>query len=409
MLRSLSPLKCIALGLLVTVAQVLLAISFTNPAAGSWTDRYRALVQHDSYWFANIIDRGYGTTLPPINHKEMEVSNVAFFPAYPLFAQALGRLARLDTYAALLVTAQLATWVFWSYFFLFAERWELSLSVQVLGALAIIAHPAAFYLVAGYSESLFLAALVGFIYWSTREGRAANVLTVGHGIVLSATRIVGLPCALFPIVHAICVKVLRRSDGLLTWLWRLRVPVLVSGCSMLGGLAFFAYCQVRWGRWDLYMLTQSAGWAIQPDYLAVFRPANYIFSLPQYFEPTRVSQFTSALAGMLFLAIAAAELISALRGESGWARRIGFYFCAAIIYYLSVAGVASVQLESMLRYDLCVHALVVLGLLHFLGQIRVAPVFLRAFAVAAVAVACVGGLALQGYYVWNFSQGNWVA
>jgi hypothetical protein len=409
MLRSLSPLKSVALGLLVTIAQVLLAVGFTNPEAGSWTDRYRTLVQHDSYWFANIIDRGYGTTLPPINHKEMEVSNVAFFPAYPLFADALGRLARLDTYGALLVTAQLATWIFWSYFFLFAERWELSPSAQVLGALAIMAHPAAFYLVAGYSESLFLAALVGFIYWSTREGRAANVLAVAHGVVLSATRIVGLPCALFPIVQSVFASGWNRSESFRTWLWRQRAAVLISGFSMLGGIAFFAYCQVRWGRWDIYMLTQNAGWAIQPDYLAVFRPGSYVFSLPQYFEPTRVSQFTSALAGALFVAIAAGELIAALRGESGWARRIGFYFCAATIYYLSVAGVASVQLESMLRYDLCVHALVVLGLLHFLRQIRVAPVFVRAFATAAVAVACAGGLALQGYYVWNFSQGNWVA
>ncbi|MEO6873135.1 MAG: hypothetical protein ABI233_13095 [Chthoniobacterales bacterium] len=409
MLRSLSPLKCVALGLLVTIAQVFLALSFTNPNAGSWTDRYRTLVQHDSYWFANIIDRGYGTTLPPINHKEMEVSNVAFFPAYPLVTEALARLARLDTYAALLVTAQLATWVFWSYFFLFAQRWELSPPSQVLGALAIMAHPAAFYLVAGYSESLFLAALVGFIYWSTREGRAANVLAVGHGIVLSATRIVGLPCALFPIVRSVFVKGWSRSENLRTWLWRQRVPVLISGFSMLGGLAFFAYCQASWGRWDIYMLTQNAGWGIRPDYLAVFRPSSYVFSLPEYFEPTRVSQFTSALAGMLFIAIAAAELIVALRGESGWGRRIGFYFCAAVIYYLSVAGVVSVQLESMLRYDLCVHALFVLGLLHFLRQIRVTPVFVRAFAMAAVAVACAGGFALQGYYVWNFSLGNWVA
>ncbi len=407
MFRLLLPLKCIALGLAVTVAQVLLALSFTDPEAGSLSDRYRALVQHDSYWFANIIDRGYGTTLPPIDHKEMEVSNVAFFPAYPLATGALRAVTGLDTYAALLVTAQLATWAFWSYFFLFAERWELSAVAQVFGALAILAHPAGFYLVAGYSESLFLAALVGFIYWSTRESRGANALAVAHGALLSATRIVGLPCALFPIVRSICTG--RRVQSFRAWLWRQRAAVLVSGLSMLGGLAFFAYCQVRWGRWDLYMLTQNAGWGIAPDYLAAFRPGNYRWTLPEYFEPTRVSQFTSALAGGLFVTIAAGELIAALRGVSGWTRRLGFYFCAAIIYYLSLAGVASVQLESMLRYDLCVHALVVLGLLHFFRQLRDAPVFARALAMGVAAVACAGGLALQGYYVWNFSQGNWVA
>src|SRR5439155_13314260 len=49
----------------------------------------------------------------------------------------------------------------------------------------------------------FLMMLVGFIYWSTREGRAVKVLAVLHGFTMSATRIVGLPCAAFPVVHSI--------------------------------------------------------------------------------------------------------------------------------------------------------------------------------------------------------------
>ena len=66
-------------------------------------------------------------------------------------------------------------------------------------------------------------------------------------------------------------------------------------------------------------------------------------------------------------------------------------------------------MESMLRYDLCVHALVVLGLLHFLRQFRASAGVGRAFAMGVAAVAFAAGLALQGYYVWNFTQGNWVA
>ncbi len=60
------------------------------------------------------------------------------------------------------------------------------------------------------------------------------------------------------------------------------------------------------------MLTQSAGWAIEPDYLAAFRLENYRFALPPYDAPTIVSQFTSALAGGLFVALAAIEFIAAL-------------------------------------------------------------------------------------------------
>jgi hypothetical protein len=407
MLRRL-PLKCLALGLVVTLAQVALALAFADPE-GSLADRYMTLVQHDSYWFANIIDRGYSTTLPPVEHKEMEVSNVAFFPAYPLLAAGVARLTRLDTYTALLITAQAAAWSFWSYFFLLCERWELSMPLQVFGALAIVAHPAGFYLVTGYSESLFLAALVGFIYWNMRDGKTAKALAVAHGFVLSATRIVGLPCAVFPVVREFFLSKSPRFQSLRLWLTRYRGPLAVMLLSMLGGISFFIYCQARWGRWDLYMLTQRAGWSIKPDYFAVFRPANYHFELPPYQATLYVSQFTSAVAGLFFCVIAIAELLAAIFWKSEWRERIGIYFCAAIIYWLSLAGVASVQMQSMLRYDLCVHALIVLALLHFARQFRVAPVFARALAMGAASIGCAAGLALQGYYVWNFTQGNWVA
>ncbi len=80
----------------------------------------------------NIMDRGYQTTVPPINHKVMEVSNVAFFPAYPLMAGALQTVLDLDPANALLFVAQAAAFGFWCYFFLFCERWKLPTSVRWL-------------------------------------------------------------------------------------------------------------------------------------------------------------------------------------------------------------------------------------------------------------------------------------
>ncbi len=299
MLRHQSPLACLALGLFVTLAQIAFALGVANPE-GTLAERYLSLVQHDSYWFANIIDRGYGTTVPPSEPKEMEVSNVAFFPAYPLLAGALKRVTRLETYPALLVTAQLATWGFWTYFFLFCQRWELPKSLQVFGALALAAHPAAFYLVAGYSESLFLMTLVGFIYWSTSERRGAKVFAVMHGFAMSATRIVGLVCATFPVVQALFRNDSRPNEKLRDRIARYRAPLLIVLFSMLGGVTFFLYCQVRWGRWDLYLLTQESGWAIDADYGAIFKPENYHFALPPLDDTTAASQFTSAVAGAAF-------------------------------------------------------------------------------------------------------------
>ena len=185
--RFLTPLLA---GCAVTLLQVVMAVCLLAPEEPI-TERYSALVQHDSYWFMNIIDRGYQTIVPPIDHKVMEVSNVAFFPAYPAIAALLRNAFNISTGIALLITAQLAAWGFWTYFFLFCRRWKVARSLQICGTLLILANPAAFFLVAAYSESLFLMALLGFIYWSTAEGRTAKVLAAMHGMVMSATRIVG--------------------------------------------------------------------------------------------------------------------------------------------------------------------------------------------------------------------------
>jgi len=76
--------------------------------------------------------------------------------------------------------------------------------------------------------------------------------------------------------------------------------------------------------------------------------------------------------------------------------RAGIYFCAAAIYYVSVSGVACVDMESMLRYEFSVHALIVLAFLNFLRQFRAPPMFAGAFGIGAVALLSAAGLCVQG-------------
>src|SRR5215211_4637512 len=403
-----NPFRPVAVGLIVTLMQVFLAVGLIAPE-GPLSYRYSTLVQHDSYWFANIIDRGYDTILPPIDRKLMEVSNVAFFPAYPAIAGGLRHWLGLSTYNALLLTAQIAAWGFWSYFFLFCDRWGVSPVLQFFGGFTVLAHPTAFFLVAAYSESLFLMALLGFIYWTTAEGRTAKILAAIHGITMSATRIVGLPCAVFPLVRALFEGGPQRFRNGRHWITQYAGAAILTGVASLGAMGFFLYCQVRWGRWDLYLLTQEAGWAIEPDYLAVFKPESYRWLVPPLNDPTQWSQMSMTLGALCFVIVGLCELLPAIRRRSTWRRRIGIYFMAAVIYYIAVSGVASVQMESMLRYQFCAHALIVLALLHFLAQFRALPNVVRAFGMAAVALLCAAGLSLQGWWVWNFTRGDWVA
>ncbi|HEU5245741.1 MAG TPA: hypothetical protein VFU09_01490 [Candidatus Udaeobacter sp.] len=406
MTRSHWLLKPLLAALIITLLQLAMAIGLLAPE-GSFSERYATLVQHDSYWFMNIVDRGYQTIVPPIDHKVMEVSNVAFFPAYPAIAAAFRYGLNISTGTALLITAQVAAWGFWSYFFLFCRRWNISPALQICGALLIAVHPAAFFLIAGYSESLFLMALLGFIYWSTTEGRSAKVWAAVHGIVMSATRIVGILCAAFPLVRSAFQTGWR---GLLEpgpWFRKEKPAVAMTLVASFGAVSFFFYSQLRWGHWDIYMLTQAAGWGIVPDYLAVVKPSSYRWFVPALNDPTEASQMSMTLGAVLFVGIALCEL--AIRRRDGLPIRAGIYFCAFVIYYLSVSGVACVDMESMLRYEFCVHALIVLALLNFLRQFRRPPVLVRAFGIASVALLSAAGLCVQGWYVWNFTRGNWVA
>jgi hypothetical protein len=395
-------------GLGVAVLQLAMAVCLLAPEEPV-TERYCALIQHDSYWFMNIIDRGYQSIVPPIDHKMMEISNVAFFPAYPAIAAMLRRTFNVSTGTALLITAQLAAWGFWTYFFLFCRRWKVPQALKVYGALLILANPAAFFLVSAYSESLFLMALLGFVYWSSAEGPAAKALAAIHGIVMSAARIVGIVCAAFPVVRSVVQTGWRGLLRPLSWVRKNRGAIVLTFVAACGAMPFFAYCQVRWGHWDLYMLTQAAGWGIVPDYLAVFKPESYRWLVPALNNPTEASQLSMTLGAMLLAVVAFCELIPAIRRRAGMPERVGIYFCAATMYYLSVSGVACVDMESMLRYAFGAYALIILALLNFLRQFRTPPVWVRALGTAAVALVSAAGLCVQGWYVWNFTRGNWVA
>jgi hypothetical protein len=408
MSRSWSLVKPLLAGLVLTVLQLAMVVGLLAPE-GPAPYRYSTLNQHDSFWFMNIVDRGYQTIVPPINQKMMEVSNVAFFPAYPAIAALVRRGLNIDTGSALLITAQLAAWGFWSYFFLLCRRWRISPALQVCGVFLIFAHPAAFFLITGYSESLFLMALLGFIYWSSGQGRAAKICAALHGVVMSATRIVGIACAVFPVVQAVCSKGWKGLREPRTWIRQYGAAAGLMITAMLGALGFFLYCQLRWGRWDMYMLTQAAGWGIVPDYLAVFKPSSYRWLIPAANNPIEASQMSMTLGALLFVGIALCELLPAIRQSTGLPVRVGIYFCAAAIYYISVSGVACVAMESMLRYEFCAHALIVLALLNYLRQFPTPPMLVRVFGIAAVALFSAAGLSVQGWYVWNFTRGNWVA
>jgi hypothetical protein len=122
-----------------------------------------------------------------------------------------------------------------------------------------------------------------------------------------------------------------------------------------------------------------------------------------------MSQMAMTLGGLLLLVVFVSEFLPGARRQTNRSVRIPFYFAAFVLYFLSVSGVACVKMESMLRYEFCLHPLIVLALLHYLHNLPLRSWLGRASAVTAIALVSAAGLGLESWYIWNFTRGNWVA
>src|SRR5437764_13329960 len=165
------------------------------------------------------------------------------------------------------------------------------------------------------------------------------------GLVMTTSVIFVIVCAAFPLWRSAVLTGWRCLLKPRKWLRENRAAVGLTFVAACGGIAFFVLCQLRWGHWDLYMLTQAAGWGIVPDYFAVFRSESYRWLVPALNNPNEVSQLSMTLGAALPVAIAVCELVPAIRRCAGLPLRAGIYFCAATIYYFSVVGVARFHME----------------------------------------------------------------
>ncbi|MGN6250846.1 MAG: hypothetical protein ACTHNS_03410, partial [Marmoricola sp.] len=99
--------------------------------------------------------------------------------------------------------------------------------------------------------------------------------------------------------------------------------------------------------------------------------------------------------GLMLLGMFAAEFFFPKHRPTNRSVRIVFYFAAFVLYFLSVSGVACVNMESMLRYQFCLHPLIVLALLHYLHNLPLRSWLGRASAVTAIALVSAAGLGIE--------------
>jgi hypothetical protein len=354
-------MKWLGLALLLCLWQMMLALVLAPSEAGR-PSRYDHLNEWDSDHYVRIIDHGYsmpeGRELEP---KDIHsgAANVMFYPGYPMASRWVKDAFHLETRIATLVVAQISCWAFWTYFLLILARFGVRGRALILPVLLILIHPAAFYLVAGYTESLFLVGLLGYIFWSGRfadEGKddagkgafsraLAWTLAAVHGLVMSCTRIVSFSAALYP---AFAKWAALKAPRSLRSGWKTLVfPLLLGFFAICGTILYFAFLQERFGHWNLYFKLEEVGWGNHRQWLAVINPLSY---LPRFFfEDTRTSINRLSNLSLLLMFFFAWKLE---RKRTDTIKRLGLYFTAFFLYFIPITGKAAAEMDSMVRYAL---------------------------------------------------------
>lgn len=213
---------------------------------------FGVLYRWDSGYFACIATYGY---LGQACDGGSGIERIAFFPLYPMLAHAVAWVVSLGALDA--ASIAFALWTVAAVASAFATvgvyriaQLEFDASTARRATALFLCSPYAVFLVASYSESLYLAAAVWAWYWCLRRH---YWLTGILGIVATATRASGM----FLVVALLVLYLVRlRRDG-----ERFRVAHLVAvGASGLGTLAYWTWLYLGTGDALAWFHAQSEGW-----------------------------------------------------------------------------------------------------------------------------------------------------
>lgn len=392
----------VALGIVLAQAALVVAVAPPPPLVDAFT-------HYDSEWYADIVDHGYTPVASGLGDRGPWGArvNTGYLPGFPVAARIVQAATGLSTRVALVATALLAAWSFWTYVLLLARELGVGRRGAAVLVAAIVCHPAAFYLVVGYSEALLLTGVTGLLYWSRRRGVGAAILAALHGFAATATRLTGAPSALAPLA-AWCARGPRSLHS-----FARATAVCVASAS--GLLAWFAFCAIRFASAGEYFTAQRLAHGNRADLWVLLDPATYTFLPPDPRNPNEVSFAAVGVQALFLAAFVALEFVRARRGLGGWRARVDFLWCAATLHALAIAGVHSTHMVGMIRYQFCSYAILAMAFAGALSergtsetadkQTPMARWLVGVFAAVALAV----GFALHAYYAWRFTRGIWVA
>jgi Mannosyltransferase (PIG-V) len=207
-----------------------------------WHMLFTATQRQDAAWFLRLATVGYAPN----------DGSAAFFPLYPLAVRIAGWVPGVGPLGAALIVGNAA--FFGALLMLHAlTRLELGTAAARRTMLFCAFFPTAFFLLAPYTEPLFLLLSVS-AFWFARRDRWVWAAVAGAGAAM--TRNVGVL-----LIVALAVEAIRQwRDG------RVLLPRLAaSACVALGPLAYFAYWQIRFQEFFAPLDAQRA-WQREPTF-----------------------------------------------------------------------------------------------------------------------------------------------
>ena len=216
-----------------------------NPVTPGLHNLVTAWERFDGLWFLGIATQGY----------DIGGQSAVFFPAYPLAIRALSPVLGGHPLAAALVISHLAALgSFVLLYLLTATEYDEAVARRAVVYLAVF--PTSFFLIAPYSESLFLLLVLATML-AARRGRWA--IAGAAALLAATTRNLGVLLAAPLVVEAVQQASERGRRSLLRSLpWAIG-PVLGLG-------AYLLFWHLSAGEWLAPVLEQQGVWQRRPTF-----------------------------------------------------------------------------------------------------------------------------------------------
>lgn len=202
-------------------------------------DFFKYWIKWDSGFYLEIAQKGY------FFNEAKNLSNVTFFPLYPLLIKGLGFIAG-DFYASIII-ATIAALMACFYLYKLAKHDLQEKDSALRSVFYLLIFPTSLFLISAYTESLFLMLSIASFYYARRK---KWWLASIFGFFTTFSRPQGI--ILFPIL---LLEYLEQREFKLK---KIRLNILWNLITPLGLFVYMYYLKIKFGNPLLFISAQNA-------------------------------------------------------------------------------------------------------------------------------------------------------